>query len=163
MNSLLTSLQSWWQGISTREQRMVIVASILLLVGGIYWGILAPLSQNAEAAQGRLVSEKQLLSWVSDKADDITRLRAAGGITVSSQPLNQILSSSANRFQISLTRVQPRGEMVQVWIEPLPFNRFIDWLAYLRDQQGVTIEFLDIAKADREGVVEVKRLQLSKG
>lgn len=162
MQKYIASFQSWWSSISVREQRMVIVCSLLLVVGIVYWGILQPISSRAELVQNRITSEKQLLSWVQNKADEISRLRAQGGQVVSSQPLNQIISSSASRFNIELIRVQPRGEMIQVWVQPLPFTTLIDWVAYLKEEQGVNVAFLDVDKAERAGVVEVKRLQLSK-
>ncbi len=162
MQKYLASFQSWWSSISSREQRMVIACSMLLVVGIVYWGILQPISTRAELAQNRIVSEKQLLSWVQNKADEISHLRAQGGQTVSDQPLNQIISSTASRFNIELIRVQPRGEMIQVWVQPLPFSTLVDWIAHLKEQQGVEVAFLDVDKAERAGVVEVKRLQLSK-
>lgn len=39
------------------------------------------MSQRAELAQSRIQSEKQLLTWVQDKADDITALRKSGGVS----------------------------------------------------------------------------------
>ncbi len=163
MSALLISIQSWWRQISGREQRLVIVCAILLVFGGLYWGIIQPVLQRADAAQQSIQREKQLLTWVEDKADEIISLRAQTGQVVSSTPLNQAVSSSARRFNIELIRVQPRGEQLQVWISPLPFNRFAEWMAFLQDTQGITATFLDIDKGSQNGVIEIKRLQFTKG
>ncbi|UUM30517.1 type II secretion system protein M [Vibrio japonicus] len=163
MSALLNSVQNWWRQISGREQRLVIVCTILLVFGGLYWGLVQPVLQRAEAAQQSIQSEKQLLTWVKEKADEITSLRGQSGQVVSSTPLNQAVSSSARRFNIELLRVQPRDEQLQVWISPLPFNRFAEWMAFLQDTQGITVTFLDIDKGDQNGVVEIKRLQFTKG
>lgn len=163
MKNSLNALQAWWTSISAREQKMVLGCLVLGIVGVIYWGVLSPLGQRTELAKARIVSEKQLLNWVTDKADDIVRLRAQGGVVASNQPFNQVISSSAQRFQIELIRIQPRDEMMQVWVQPLPFTKLVDWIAFLKETQGVDVEFMDIGRAQQSGVVEVKRLQLKRG
>ena len=163
MNKILASLQVWWLRISLREQRLVAVGAVALAVGVLYWGIYQPIVQRAELAQSQVRSEKQLLSWVENKANDIVALRGSGAKTLSPLPFNQAVSSSARRFNIELVRVQPRGEEMQVWVQPLPFNQLVSWLEYLQQNHGVEAEFLDLDKNSRVGMVDVKRLQLSKG
>ncbi|EGU33550.1 type II secretion system protein M [Vibrio scophthalmi] len=163
MNKLLASLQVWWLRITPREQRLVMVGGVALIIGILFWGIYQPMVQRAELAQNQLRTEKQLLSWVQNKADDIVALRGNGARALSPLPFNQAVSSSARRFNIELVRVQPRGEEMQVWVQPLPFNQLVSWLEYLQQNHGVEAQFLDIDKNERVGVVDVKRLQLSKG
>ncbi|WP_406732390.1 type II secretion system protein M [Vibrio scophthalmi] len=163
MNKLLASLQVWWLRITPREQRLVMVGGVALIIGILFWGIYQPMVQRAELAQNQLRTEKQLLSWVQNKADDIVALRGNGARALSPLPFNQAVSSSARRFNIELVRVQPRGEEMQVWVQPLPFNQLVSWLEYLQQNHGVEAQFLDIDKSERVGVVDVKRLQLSKG
>lgn len=76
--------------------------------------------------------------------------------------MNQVIPSSTRQFKIELIRMQPRGEQMQVWVKPLPFNSLVNWLAFLRDSQGINVQFLDLNKTDVEGVVEVNRLQLTR-
>jgi len=163
MNALLIPMQNWWSKISSREQRLVIVCAILLVLGGLYWGLIQPTAQRAEAAQMRIQSEKQLLTWVKDKADTISQLRSQTGQVSSGQPLNQAVSSSARHYKVELVRVQPRGEQLQVWIAPMPFNQFLEWVSALQENHGIFVSFLDIDRGDADGMVEVKRLQLTKG
>lgn len=163
MKNLVSQAQAWWRSISPREQRMLLGCGVIVIVALIYWGMLQPMAQRAELAQSRIQSEKQLLTWVQDKADDITALRKSAGVTYSNQPLNQLVSSSARRFNVELIRVQPRNESVQVWIQPLAFNQLVNWLRYLKEQQGIEVEFLDIDRTDKAGMVDVNRLQFKRG
>lgn len=163
MNRLLASLQVWWVRITPREQRLVGVGALALVIGIAFWGIYQPMAQRAEVAQNQLRNDKQLLSWVQNKADDIVALRGSGAKPLSPLPFNQAVSSSARRFNIELVRVQPRGDEMQVWVQPLPFNQLVTWLEYLQQNHGIEAEFLDLDKSNRVGVVDVKRLQLSKG
>ncbi|GLR04626.1 type II secretion system protein M [Vibrio hyugaensis] len=163
MKNLIAQAQTWWNSISQREQRLVMGGGVIAIIGMIYWGLLQPMNQRAELAQTRIQSEKQLLNWVQDKADDITALRKSGGVSFSNQPLNQLVSSSARRYKVELIRVQPRNESVQVWIKPLAFNQMVDWLRYLKEQQGIEVEFLDIDRTDQAGMIDVNRLQFKRG
>ncbi len=163
MKQWMALAKNWWSSITQREQRLVICGGILLLLGVLYWGIWQPVAQQAQQAELNAASEKQLLSWVKDQADTISQLRAQGGKSFSNQPLNQVISSSARRFDVELIRVQPRGDMMQVWVQPMPFNRLVDWIVYLRTEQGVNAMFVDLDKGDKEGMVDVKRLQFIKG
>ncbi|HAS6044835.1 TPA: type II secretion system protein M [Vibrio vulnificus] len=163
MTNLLNMFQAWWSSISQREQRLVVVCGVFGLIGLIYWGVLQPINARAEQAQLRIQSEKQLLSWVSEKADELTGLRASGGVSFSNQPLNQVIASSARQFKVELQRVQPRNEMLQVWVVPVPFNRLVDWLTFLKEKQGIEVEFMDIDRGKESGLVEVNRLQFKRG
>jgi len=163
MKNIITPLQSWWQGISQREQRMVLICGLLVVLAVVFWGIVQPLSERSSQAKERIESEKQLLAWVSDNADRITNLRKQGGVVRSSETLNQIIVASIRQFDIELIRVQPRDEMMQVWIQPLPFYKLVSWIAYLKEKQGVDVEFMDIKRGKQQGVVEIQRLQLKRG
>ncbi|CAM3724091.1 type II secretion system protein M [Vibrio aquimaris] len=163
MKQLLTSIQLWWMKTSQREQHMLMVCGAFLFLGILYWGIVQPVIERADAATQRIQNEKQLLSWVKDKADSISQLRANGGMSSSNLPLNQSISSTASRFGAELVRVQPRGDELQVWVQPMPFNRLIDWMTFLKESHGVSATFMDIDKGEQEGTVEIKRLQFVKG
>ncbi len=160
----MNQLMAWWNSISQREQRLVAGGSIVLMLGALYWGIISPLEQRAENAKARINSEQQLLVWVKNSANSIVSLRGTTGAsaTPSTQPLNQVVSSSTARFKVELIRMQPRGDSLQVWIQPIPFNQLVNWLAYIQAQQGIDVEFLDLSRTETLGQVEVNRLQLKR-
>lgn len=162
---LMSPVTSWWQSISTRERRLVSVGVGLFIVGFVYWGIFQPLNERAEQAQTRLNSEKQLLQWVTNSANNIVALRAQGGVQGSKRnvPMRQVITSTTSRFDIELIRMQSRDDALQVWVEPLPFNSLISWIAELKTQYGLQVQFLDIDRDDKQGVVKVNRLQFSRG
>ncbi|MGR5540835.1 type II secretion system protein GspM [Vibrio campbellii] len=45
----------------------------------------------------------------------------------------------------------------------MPFEQLLNWVTYLKEQQGVEVAFLDVDRTERTGVVDVKRLQFQKG
>ncbi len=163
MNRLSNAFSLWWSGISQREKHLVVVFIILLIMGVFYWGMAKPMSERAQEARHNIVAEKQLLHWIKQKADRITQLRSSGGITASNQPIHQVVSASAKRYKIELTRIQPRDNLLQVDVKPVEFDQLVRWLAYLQTKQGVQVQFMNISASDTKGIVEVKRLQLKRG
>lgn len=161
----MNALIAYWKGLSRREQRLLSVASAVLVVGVLYWGVVTPLQERAEQAQQRLNSERSLLSWVDGKAAEIQALRRVAGNSgqVNALPLNQSVTTSVKRYNLEIVRLQPQQEEIQVWLKPMPFNSLISWLDYLSINHGVEVKFIDVGKTDTQGVVEVKRLQLGRG
>lgn len=163
MKGRLSFISLWWSTISTREQRLLVSAIVFVVAAVMYWGVAQPLVTRAENAQTKLASEQQLLQWVTNRADTIVELRQRSGAPSSSKAINQVVSESVKRYNIELIRMQPRDEMLQIWIKPVPFNQFITWIQYLKEQQGIAVEFMDISASDKQGMIDVKRLQLKRG
>ncbi|KXF82536.1 type II secretion system protein M [Enterovibrio coralii] len=161
----MKALIAYWQNLSRREQRLLGVALVALALAGLYWGIISPLQERADAAKQQLANEQSLLTWVESKGAEIEALRAATGNRgqVSALPLNQSVTSSVKRFNLEILRLQPQREELQVWLKPMPFNTLIRWLDFLSKTHGVEVKFIDLGKTDTQGMVEVKRLQLGRG
>ncbi|PSV42781.1 type II secretion system protein M [Photobacterium indicum] len=158
-------MKAWWKALSQREQRLMLGGSAALILTIVYWGIWQPLANRADRAQNRIQSERQLLSWVEDKANQIASLKGSSGasVAVSHKGLNQVINETTNRFRIELIRMQPRNESVQVWVKPVPFNTLVNWLAFLHEEYGIEAQFLDVSRTKSNGMVEVNRLQLGRG
>ncbi|MBL4832066.1 MAG: type II secretion system protein M [Aliivibrio sp.] len=158
-------MKEWWNNLSSRERNLMLVAFASLLFASIYWGLFQPLSNKSERAENRLQREQKLLVWVESKADAIIELRRSNQQSVNSRfkPLNQVIPTSSKQFNIELIRMQPREDKVQVWIKPVPFSALMQWLAFIKESEGVEVEFLDIKRTDTKGVVELSRLQLGRG
>lgn len=161
----MKALIAYWQGLSRREQRLLAVASAVILLGTLYWGVVSPLQAKAEQAEKSVISERNLLSWVNSKAAEIEALRRATGdrSQASALPLNQSVTTSVKRYNLEIVRLQPQQEDIQVWLKPMPFNALISWLDDLSVNHGVQVKFIDVGKTETPGVVDVKRLQLGRG
>jgi general secretion pathway protein M len=133
------------------------------LVGSVYAGLIQPLQQQRAMAVSKLNAEQNLYNWVVSEANKIIGLRGHGGLVSSDKPLNQLITNSTRQFGIRLIRIQPISQTFQVWIEPLSFNQFIDWLTFLQEKYGIQVNVMDIERGKQEGMIEVKRLQLKRG
>ncbi|UJF19450.1 type II secretion system protein M [Vibrio sp. SS-MA-C1-2] len=156
-------MKQWWLALSLREKRLVIIAAVALSIATLYWGVLQPLQQREQLAQSRVQSEKQLYSWTEQQVQKIINLGGVKKGTVKSTgSFNSIVTQSLGRYKLELVRLQPRGDKLDVWVKPAPFNQLLQWLDNLQ-QQGISVNFIDLDRSEVSGMVEVKRLQLGRG
>lgn len=153
-------VQAWWSQLSGRERSLLALLLLSSVMIVFIFGLWQPMRAGLQMAQQQANRESELLDWVKSRANQIESLRQSGGISATTrQPLNQVITTSSQEFSISLIRIQPRGEELQVWVAALPFNSLLDWVNYLNRQQGIQVTALDIERTEQNGVVEVRRLQ----
>lgn len=158
----MDKLKNTFHQLSSREQRLVIISAVLVIVAIFYWGIWSPLNSSLEKSQTAVENQTKLLAWVQKNANKAVQLRSSGGNTAAfSGSLPQAVNQSASRMQIAISRMQPQGEELQVWIDEAPFNDLLSWLQSL-EKTGITILDIDIAETGMPGLVKIRRLKLGK-
>jgi len=156
-------MKAWWQQLKSSEQRLVAIMSFVVVVFLFYSLVWQPLENNINSTQQKLVRQQALHTWVQESTQRYQQSKKSGRTTGSNGSLSSIVNSSASRNNISLARLQPQGEDLQVWIDEVPFTQLLSWLEYLANNEGLLVKSIDLSKADRNGVVRVRRLQLGKG
>jgi len=158
----MEKLKNIYTQLSAREQRLVLVSAAFVIFAIFYWGIWSPLNTSLERSQNSLKKQQELLVWVQQNANRAIQLRSsAGNKGAFNGSLPQTVNQSANRMKIAISRMQPQGDELQVWIDQAPFNDVLSWLQSL-EKTGVTILDVDIAEADAPGLVKIRRLKLGK-
>jgi len=146
----------WWFSLATREQRLLLVAMPLLLLGIFYWGLWQPLHQaKARNAVALQQLESQLHSF--QQALPVLQQAATGPERVGGS-LAQIVSNSARSFNIRVSRMQPQNEQLQLVLEDLAFEQLLSWLHQLQNKNGVRLINLDVAVTEQPGIVRVRRM-----
>lgn len=157
----MEKLKKWFTSLSEREQKLVIVASGVAIVGIFYFAIWSPMSSAVENQKNALVGEKQLLSWVNQQSSRAVILRQSSNKTTFSGSLTQVVNQTTRSANIPVARMQPQGEELVVSVDQVIFNDFLLWLAVL-ESRGVVILQSDVSEVDQQGFVQVRRLQLGK-
>jgi general secretion pathway protein M len=158
----MDKLKSTFLQLSDREQRLVIISAALVLVAIFYWGFWSPLNTSLERDQTAVENQTELLDWVQKNANRAVQLRSSGVDKASfSGSLPQVVNQSANSMKIAISRMQPQGDELQVWIDQAPFNDVLGWLQSL-EKTGVSILDIDIVASDLPGQVKIRRLKLGK-
>lgn len=159
---ILEEFKSRFQQLSDREQKLVSVAAFAVLIGLVYFAIYAPLQDSIAQGKNTLNSQKELLTWVSQNANRAIQLRQSGSQGSNYQgSLPQAVNQTAGRANISISRMQPQGDDIQVWVDNAQFDNVLTWLDSL-EKMGISIIEADIAEGDSAGNIKIRRLRLSK-
>jgi general secretion pathway protein M len=158
----IASLKAWWQGLNLREQRLVIGVGAVCSIFLLYSLIWQPLNDNVANGQTRLESRQALLTWVTENTARYQRAKSSGGVKQSSGSLSSIVNRTAERQQLTITRMQPQGDILLVWLDNVPFAQLLLWLESLANNEGLQVQAIDLSQGDSPGEVRVRRLQLGK-
>jgi len=155
-------MKAWWQQLNTREQRLVAIMATLVMIFILYSAIWQPLNDSLAKANEKLIRQQALLTWVTDNTSHYQQVKRNGKVSTSSGSLSGIVNKSANSYKLTITRMQPQGNDLQVWIDSVPFTKLLFWLEHLANNEGLRVQGIDLTHAERTGEVRVRRLQLAK-
>ena len=155
-------MKAWWQQLNTREQRLVSIMATLVMIFILYSTVWQPLNDSLLDANKKLVRQQALLTWVTENTSRYQQAKSNTRVSKSKGSLSSIVNKSANAYKLTITRMQPQGDDLQVWIDSVPFTQLLFWLGHLANQEGLQVEGIDLTHADRTGEVRVRRLQLTK-
>lgn len=154
-------MKTWWQQLNIREQRLVVVMSALISIFILYGLIWQPMNESIETSKLKIERQQKLLTWVQESAQRYQQAKR-NGVRSSGESLSSIVNRTSRLEKISITRMQPQGDDLQVWIDEISFNQLLSWLEKLASRDGLQVKNIDLSKADQQGVVRVRRLQLGK-
>ncbi|KXI28279.1 type II secretion system protein GspM [Paraglaciecola hydrolytica] len=158
----MEKLKLYYKQLNEREQRLVLLSAVLVVIALFYWVIWSPLSQAVTKGQANLNSQKELLVWVQQNANRALQLQGSAKPNAKfTGSLAQEVNQSAGRLNITIARMQPTGEELQVWVDQVPFNDVLSWLQGL-ESKGIVVLDLDIAETNAAGQIKIRRLKLGK-
>lgn len=159
-------MRAWWEQQAEREQRLLLAVAAVVILAILYWGLWAPLANGAaHSEQQRLAAEREL-EWLQAQAEGY--IRSGGGAAPSAAPadaasMSTVVNNSSRTFSIAISRMQPQGEMLQLWIDEVPWKQLLGWLEQLQREHGIVVNSVDLARGDSQGRVKVRRLELTRG
>ncbi len=152
----------WFSQLEAREQRVLKIGAMVLVIGLFYGLVWAPLNTSIERNTQLLAQQQQLSTWVTQQQAKVLQFRRSGPAKAKLQgSIVQAVNQTARASNIRLTRIQPKNDEVQVWIDEIAFNQLLTWLASL-DKTGIRVLQADITESGGTGNVKVRRLQLGK-
>lgn len=158
----IDELKQRFAQLTDREQKLVVISAVVIVIGAIYFLIYAPMQASIERNSASLSSQKELLTWVTQNANRAQQLKQSGGQgNQFSGSLPQAVNQTANNSDITISRMQPQGDDIQIWVDNARFDNVLNWLQSL-EKMGVQIIEADIAEGDSPGIVKIRRLRLSK-
>lgn len=158
----LAAIKIRWQGLQLREQRLILAMGSAFIIFLLYSLIWQPLNDSLANKQKNLANRQALLTWVSENTARYQSVKSGDNTKQSNGSLSSIVNRTASQQQLTITRMQPQGEYLQVWLDSAPFTKLLNWLEHLANNEGLQVEAIDLTKGDNQGEVRVRRLQLTK-
>ncbi len=146
-------------GRSPREKGMLLAAVVFLFSAGYYVLIWQPLSERIEQQETMLQQLVAMNTRLKSAAPDIIAARKSG--TTTPAQVSRVISDSASAHSVVIKRIAERGENIQVWIDPVVFNDLLNWLNALDEKYALRVTQIDVSAAEKPGMVNVQRLELS--
>ncbi|WP_166373009.1 type II secretion system protein M [Psychromonas sp. SA13A] len=159
---MFEQIKEWWDNISEREQQLTFISLVVVFIAVIYFLIWQPIATNLAASQQKLQRSEQTLQWVESNANKLV-VAGVGNkkTTARKQNLSQLISSTAKRNKIVISRIQNRNGSVDIWINQVEFNQFLKWITALQNQYQIQVNSADLNQDKTQGMVKVNRLSLS--
>ena len=158
----MNALISKFKALTEREQILVMISAVVVVIGLFYFLIWSPLNASLHQQKQLLDNQQSLLVWVKDSAVRAQQLRKSSNRSAPFKgSLPQAVNRTTSRHSIAISRMQPQDDELQDWIDQAPFNDVLEWLKTL-EGMGIVIIQADIAEADDPGYIKVRRLQLGK-
>lgn len=159
MKQRLQELLQRYNELAPRERRMVALAAAVVLVTILYLVIWEPLAQARQARAEALAQAREVAQQLEVAAASAAANR--GGNTPvqgRGQSLLTVVDQAARASTLGkpLSRLQPDGDTkVRAWIEDVPFDGLLRWLADLQTRYGISIENAEI-EARGNGTVSAR-------
>ncbi|MFT5162875.1 MAG: general secretion pathway protein M [Alteromonadaceae bacterium] len=153
-------LKNWWESLNEREHKLVMGGGSVVAVGIFFFAIWQPLANTVTDNQASLIKQQNLNVWATDT---IAKIKATSASKVSSGgSLSQVVNQSSRRFNIQVTRMNPKDDELQLWLDNIVFNDLLKWLAHLEASEGISIVGIDVNEGTEPGIVNVRRLVITK-
>ena len=155
-------MKSWFLALSPRERIMVQSAATVVGLFLVYLIVVEPITTKYEKSKKNLQTSLNTIEWMRSAAKEVRQLR--GGNLSSERPQGKqfvlsLIDRSARKAGLAsvMKRVQPEGESgVRVWFENAPFDELLKWLDVVESEQGLTVNEINIEKAESSGLVNVR-------
>lgn len=158
---MFEQLKEWWDNTTEREQKLTLLSGVVIFIAVIYFALWKPLANNLAESQASLLSAEQTLQWVKVNSNKIITSGLPTDSADKKQNLSQLINSTAKRNDIDISRIQGRSGTVDLSINQVEFNQFVEWTANLQNQYQVQILTADLSQDKVPGVIKVNRLSLS--
>ena len=152
----MEQLKQWYAGLEESEQRIVLIASVLLTLLIIVFGIVKPMNDKVNSLEMKIKTKQSTISEWKTNMPKLLASKGGAQVAGGGQTLSNIVTTSTRRFNLRVSRVQEKasGEM-QVWFDNVPFNDFVRWVADLNNRYQVSVATANIRNKDRNGLTSI--------
>ena len=149
-------MKEWYLRQSQRDQQIVIAVAALVLAVLIYAMLIQPLITGLENRRASVASRTDLLSWMSESAAKLQRVRGSGATNSgkrNDKAAYVLLDESIRNAGLSAAadRIEPAGKDkkgARVQFSQVDFDKLVRLLGTLQSQYGLGISHANISQKD---------------
>lgn len=140
----MAAAMTWWRGLTRREQLLVAIMMVLLVVVGLWLGVLRPLAALDADIAARQTAAELALADVSSMGRQI---RAARQAPQASGPLLERVRLSGDAAGLTLEQLEKTGNgSVTLRIAAVRSPALLHWLAELESREAAVVERLSATR-----------------
>jgi general secretion pathway protein M len=161
MSSQLEPLQRWFDKLEKRERQTVVGGAIILAITIFYLAAWDPIFGTLETERQRNQSQRQLLTFMQDASNEISRLRSSGGSTASrfkNQSILSLVELSATSAGIKqfIKKQESDRSGVKVQLEKADFDRLVAWINDMQQKYAIQASKIHIEAEKEPGAVNAR-------
>jgi general secretion pathway protein M len=151
---MIERVNIWYRVRTTREQRLILIMSVLVAAVFLWLLVIRPLSDALAFSRARHTEAVIERAEARAQAEALRDLRRTGGVALT-QPVESLIARSASQAGFQLSRIQPEpGGGVSIGIEAARPQALFAWVSQL-EREGVIVSSLSAtANADRTVAVQ---------
>ena len=162
----MNGLQRTWHNLSLRDQRILVLGSLIAIAILIYAFVWSPLQKDLKQLRPLVVSQSADLAWMQQQAAKIRQLNKVGNSkkSMNALPLLTVVDQTAKAQKIrdKIKQIQPGKESgtAKIWFDKVIFERWLRWLDKT-SAQGIDVTRVSITKSAEYPKVNI-RMELEK-
>ncbi|HUR41619.1 MAG TPA: type II secretion system protein M [Verrucomicrobiae bacterium] len=148
-----------WAALAPREQRILGVGGIVLAGVILFLGVWEPMVAARKERREALDDARAVAAMLEQLAVEKQRNRGPAAAGSASQSLLAVVDASRRASGVTKppSRLQPEGDAtVRIWLEDVPFDALLRWLAELQQRHGVRVDTADIERESAPGLVNAR-------
>ena len=160
-------MTAWWEGLASRERRIVGATGGLLVLAILFLLVLEPALDRRADLRSQLQQLVNEHAWMEAHAPAVGAHAAVPGPSPAARPGGSPLgvvdvSARAARLGPALRRVRPLETGVEVELEGASWAALMRWLGDIESRHGLRIDSLSIDRGTESGRVNAQvRIEVS--
>ncbi len=146
----INSYLKQFSGLSPRERFLAVLATGIVLFYSVYLLVVEPMLADALVLEQKIKAQQQAYEYLNNISTEVVRLRNQQpeiDNNQQGQSLMAIIDASGTEQDMKscIKRMIPdEADKVTLWLENCSFDRFIEWIAVLETERGITVNQISI-------------------
>jgi general secretion pathway protein M len=146
-------------GSATREQRMMAIGGVVVILFAVYQFIWSPLLDHANTLRKKIITQQKLLVWMRETDKELQAVQSHSQLKKQSPNVALLLAYLQKQVQGSgikpaLKQLKQSGsDAIEMQFQKVEFDKLIAMLTTVIREQGVTISHLSVTAGVTPGIV----------